>query len=206
MEAQKELGVLIYNSFEALNLYGKKPESLEAVASLFQRILGNHCITDIDQAFNTWMQRESKFPTPSDICGLIERGGRPPLSEAMYVSINKKDACERTAADWKYMQDFESHQRTGNSDNTLAKALKDNDFLRRANSDLCNQLDKLEAQNDIVCQRIAELENKKYQTKATLVSKINATIKFMRETGACEEDIQAFINRETKLLLAINVS
>ena len=191
---------MIYGSFEALNLYGKKPESLKAVSKLFQQILGDHCVGDIQKAFDIWMKRESQFPTPADIYGLIERDGKPPLCKAMYVNIGKKDAYHRTSADWEYIKEYESYQRTGDSSNTLAKVGIENDYLRKANNNLKDQITKLKTQNDIYCQKIATLEKKEYEVKTEPVNKMNRTVQYMRESGSSDEDIQKFIDEEaTKL-------
>jgi len=201
VEAQKLLGILIVNSFKALNLYGKKSDSMKATAQTFQRILSNHCIADIAQAFDIWMKRQTQFPTPADIYGLIERNGKPPLSKVMYVNISKKDAYHRTSDDWEYIKEYELYQRTGDSNNTLTKVGNENTYLKKANNNLKDQISKLKAQSDIYCQKIAALEKKKYEIKTEPVNKIDATVKFMRESGASEEDIQIFIDGETNKLL-----
>jgi len=181
-------------------LYGKKPDSLKAVANAFQNILSEQSIVDIQKAFDIWMKRESQFPTPADIYGLIQRDGKPPLCKVMYVGISQKDAYHRTSADWEYLKEYETHQRTGDNSNTLTKVGKENHYLKKANNNLKSQLANIKTHNDILCQKIASLENKNYQAKTKPVNKIDATVKFMRANGASEEDIQEFIGEESKKL------
>ena len=191
---------MIYNAFEALNLYGKKPESLKAVSSVFQQTLGEHCIADIQQAFALWIKRESKFPTPADINGLIERDGKPPFSDAMYVSLNKKDPYDRTSEDWEYIQEFESYKRSGGNNN-ITKMKENNAFLRKENRELKEQIVKLNTENDLLSNRIAFHEKKKQEIKTKPVNKIKNTVKFMREQGASNDDIKLFVDEETAKLI-----
>lgn len=107
LKGRESLALILHQCFQGLNVFGKTPEEMEAIIGLHQMVLADYGIEQIRPAFVKWLQTSSTFPTPADIVSLIERGGRPPLDRAVYVSISKKPADMRTKADWGYMADYE---------------------------------------------------------------------------------------------------
>ena len=86
---------------------------MAAAIPLFQMVLGDYPIGQIKSAFITWLRTNDTFPAPANIVSLIRRGGKPPLSEAVYVSISRKPADQRTKDDWAYLSDYEDYIRKG---------------------------------------------------------------------------------------------
>ena len=80
---------------------------------MFQMVLAEYAIDRIKSAFLAHLKKSSNFPAPADIVSLIERGGKPPLDKAVYVSISKKPGDQRTSAEWEYIQDYERSQMDG---------------------------------------------------------------------------------------------
>ena len=113
LAGQNQMAEILTQCFQALNLYGKEPEQLASAIPLFQMVLGDYPIGRIKAAFVTWLKTNDTFPAPANIVNLIERGGKPPLSEAVYVSISKKPGDQRTKEDWRYLEEYENHIRRG---------------------------------------------------------------------------------------------
>ena len=113
LHGQGQMAEILTQCFQALNLYGKEPEQLAAAIPLFQMVLGDYPIGQIKSAFITWLRTNDTFPAPANIVSLIRRGGKPPLSEAVYVSISRKPADQRTKDDWAYLSDYEDYIRKG---------------------------------------------------------------------------------------------
>ena len=107
------LALMLQQCFQALNLFGKEPEQIEAAINIHQMVLAPFSIDQIRTAFSKWLETHDTFPAPANIVSLIRRGGRPPLSEAVYVSISKKPADQRTKDDWRYLSDYEDYIRKG---------------------------------------------------------------------------------------------
>ena len=112
-DGQHRMAEMLTQCFQALNLFGKQPEQLAAAIPLFQMVLADYPIERIQRAFTGWLQTHSSFPAPADIVSLIERGGKPPLDRAVYVSISRKPGDQRTSADWEYMRDYEKSMMEG---------------------------------------------------------------------------------------------
>ena len=110
---QVTLALILKQCFQALNLYGKEPEQMEAAINIHQMVLAEYTIDQIRAAFGKWLETHDTFPAPANIVNLIRRGGKPPFSEAVYVSISKKPADQRGKADWDYMSEYENYIRTG---------------------------------------------------------------------------------------------
>jgi len=99
--------------FETQRVYGKEPEQLKSLVLLFQMTLADYNWQQVEGAFKVFVTRSNEMPTPFDVVDLIERGGKPPLERALYIGIQKKDACDRTSAEWDYMKDYEHFNLTG---------------------------------------------------------------------------------------------
>lgn len=91
------LSDMIALCYETLNVYGKKPEQIEATVKLFSIVLANDCIGNVRKAFVAYLRNHRDMPTPSDIIGYIRREGRPPFDRSIYIGLCQKR--ERTA--WK---------------------------------------------------------------------------------------------------------
>lgn len=76
-------------------------------------VLADYPIEPIRQAFRFYLKNHNELPAPADIANIIERGNKPPLEKAVYISLNRKEASERTADEWQYIKDFEYFQMTG---------------------------------------------------------------------------------------------
>lgn len=105
--------MILTNCFASLKLYGREPEQFGAVNAMFQLVLADYPIEKVRAAFATYLRRHTELPAPADIATIIERNGKPPLERSVYISLTKKDAELRTAADWAYMRDFERYAMTG---------------------------------------------------------------------------------------------
>lgn len=201
----KALAIKLSNAFDALNLYSKKPENMAGIARTFLDVLGEYATIDVMQAFDIWVRRESRFPAPADIVGLIEQNGRPPLSDAMYVNISKKDPCDRTQADWDYMNEYENEKRDGDrGENTLLKLTNDNSLLRKK---VHEQADRIRSLYQEIQMLRSELGQKVREVRVKFddpMVKINNTVEFMRENGCSEEDIQQFKDLEVAKLIKNN--
>lgn len=99
---------MVFQCFQALKLYGREPEQLEAVNGMFQLVLAEYHLSDIRRAFAYYLSVSSEMPTPADICNIIRRGNKPPLERSVYVSISKKPPCERDTYEWSYMREYEA--------------------------------------------------------------------------------------------------
>ena len=108
-QAKQELATMLFQCFQSLKLYGREPEALEALVSMFQMVLHDYNMDQIRQAFALHLKRSNEMPTPADIAGIIDRGGKPPLERAVYVAIGKRDAARRTSEEWAYMRDYEAY-------------------------------------------------------------------------------------------------
>lgn len=93
-----------------MKVYGKEPESLQSIIPLFIESLSDFTLEQIQAAFKLYARRSDEFPTRSDIVGLIERNGKPPLKKEVYVAISKKDPEFRSDDDWQYLREYEAEQ------------------------------------------------------------------------------------------------
>jgi len=98
---------MLFQCFQSLKLYGKEPEAIESTVAMFQLVLADYEPSDIRKAFAVYLKRHTEMPAPADIASLIDRDGKPPLDRAVYVTISKKLAEDRTSTEWAYMRDYE---------------------------------------------------------------------------------------------------
>jgi len=96
-EAQAGLAEMLAQCFDGLRLYGKEPEQITGTVGLFRLVLAPFTMEQISNAFQVYLSRNTEMPTPSCIAQIIRRGGKPPLVQAVYVSLTQKR--QRTA--WK---------------------------------------------------------------------------------------------------------
>lgn len=72
LNSQKRLASRLYRDFHAMKTYGKEPESLESIISLFNESLAEYCGEEIFQAMHEHAKCSSEFPTPAEIISRIE--------------------------------------------------------------------------------------------------------------------------------------
>lgn len=87
-----------------------------AVANMFQMVLADYPIGKIKAAFKAYLKTNSDMPAPADIVHLIERGNKPPLNQAVYIELCRRDRAERFSQfTWEreYIRDYERFQMSG---------------------------------------------------------------------------------------------
>lgn len=94
-------------------MYGKEPEQMKNLNSMFQIVLADYTYEQVQSAFAFYLKHNTELPAPADIVNIIERGNKPPLDRAVYVAISKKEAHQRTGDEWAYMREYEHFQLTG---------------------------------------------------------------------------------------------
>jgi hypothetical protein len=189
--AQDRLDGLIAGCFVIQKLYGRQPENIEVINQTFHSVLGKYPSDAVMRSFELWLERSQEFPTPADIVGLIKRNGKPPLSQAMYVAIQKKSGEDRTPADWQYLREYESQQREefdGPRDARYA------DEVNQENQRLRVELKELRAEYDRLARLLREAQPVKglEPRVPTAEEKVRATIAAMRAAGASEDDVEQF--------------
>ena len=93
--------------YDSLKVYGKEPEQLDHLNKMFHFVLADYTLDQIKDAFKFYLKRYNEMPAPADIANIIERGGKAPLDRAVYVSLTKKRADERTSEEWAYIREYE---------------------------------------------------------------------------------------------------
>lgn len=100
---------LVAACYEALNVYGKSPEQLEASIMLMQMTLGRFDYEKVRDAFSKYLQYGATMPTPADIIKIIE----PPVEPRKWCGATFVDIKRRTRegqfitnAENKYCEDF----------------------------------------------------------------------------------------------------
>jgi hypothetical protein len=195
MVGQQHLATRLYQEFQAMKTYGKEPESLESILPLFQSALAEYPVEKIMRALDIHASRSQEFPTRFDIVSLIKRNGKPPLSQAMYVTISKKDGEDRTASDWQYMRDYEAEQHEESCEFSDAMASEANTAENsRLRKEIWSLRDEVKRLGDMLHEE--RRRNGLERPKPTLQAKINATVDAMRKAGAPEADIEAFMKSE----------
>lgn len=71
-EARKHLAARLYRDFNAMKTYGKEPESLRSIISLFNETLADYTWEEINRAMTEHARKSPEFPTPSDVIALIK--------------------------------------------------------------------------------------------------------------------------------------
>jgi hypothetical protein len=187
-EAKQKLATRLFREFHAAKTYGKQAESLEAIIPLFTAALSEFPIDKVEWAFDQHAQRSEEFPTRADILSLIRRNGKPPLSEAMYIQLSRKDPETRTRDDWQYIRDFEEEQNQG------SEFQDDGPTLRDQNTQLRKQIIELKQENRKLSDLLHETRISKglEKPKPSLMNKVQQTIAEMRRSGASEDAIEEF--------------
>lgn len=165
--------------------------SLRAASALILDVCGQYPADKVAQALEIWMSRESTFPTPADIAGLIRRGGKPPLERAVYIRISKMEYADRTDEERRYMWEYEAEKMAdgalGEGDNTKFKQLYDDNV--RLRKDLAEAYSEISKLNEL----LREARKDWTRPEKTMDAKVNATVEHMRKTGRTEADIDEFL-------------
>jgi hypothetical protein len=110
---RKELTNFLFQCFDALKVYGKDPEQLQNLNSVFQMVLADYTLDQVRKAFSFYLKHNSDLPAPADIVNIIERNGKPPLDKSIYIAISKKHESDRTGQECLYIKDYERFMITG---------------------------------------------------------------------------------------------
>lgn len=195
--SQDRLDELLAGCFTLQKMYGRAPDSMETVTSLFHTLLGKYPAGKVIRSFEAWLERSQEFPTPADIIGFIKRNGKPPLSREMYIGISKKEAEDRTAADWQYMRDYDAGQRGDEWDSEYVDEKKNNATLEE-NIRLRQKVKDLESENRRAWD---EVKKERQASGITVVvdeagDKVQRTIEAMKAMGANPADIREFAEQQ----------
>jgi hypothetical protein len=187
-----KLDTLLMGCFAVQKLYGRDTANAGAVTRVFHSTLANYPAEKVVKAFETWIARSEEFPTPAGIINLIKRNGKPPLSESTYIQISKKAGEDRTPEDWQYLRDYQAEQQDGwaeaSDPRKQAATLQENIRLRKELAELRTEYERLAA-----LLRAEQAKKMPVTPQLTMSEKIQRTVDAMREGGAPEEDVQAFL-------------
>lgn len=86
---KNNLGQFIIQCFDALDTYGKTPDQLENLCKVSIAMLSGYPMDKIIMAFNQWVKRNSKIPTPSDIVNIIDPPPAKPCWNTVRAIENK---------------------------------------------------------------------------------------------------------------------
>lgn len=188
-QARDKIDALLLGCFSVQKLYGRDPGSLEAVTQVFHSALGRFPADKVFRAFNTWLERSHEFPTPADIVGLIKRCGKPPMTEAQFIAISKKEGEDRTEAEWQFLRDWNREQEEGWADDDQEREKR----TIAENIRLRERIKFLEAENNrlIDMMRLPPPASAAV-SKPTAEDKARATIAEMKAQGAPPEYIEEF--------------
>ena len=188
-ESRDKLTDLLEGCFVLQKMYGRAPESTATVERLFQTMLAPYPAGKVIRAFEAWLERSQEFPTPADIIGLIKRNGKPPLKESDIIAIRKKDGEDRDGTEWRMLREWDEQQSEGWDDVPSPEkdqaTLQENIRLREEVKQLREETKKLAG--------LLEAEKNRKAPEPTLDEKIQRTVKWMRDTGAPELEINDFI-------------
>lgn len=192
--------MVIEDCFSLCKTYGKTSDDMRKMQKGFVTMLGDYPPEKIIKAFRTHVQRSEELPTLAAIINLIERNGRPPLKESDVIAIRKKHGEDRTSEDWEDLREWEAQQRNGWDDMPapirVENVQRENETLRQRVKQLEAQLQKGEYNAVLDDREARAIEIKQAVYTRTKQQKLDATIEWMRSTGASENDIQEFINSQ----------
>lgn len=113
---------LVTTCYEALNVYGKTPEQLEAIIAIFQMDLEDYEYSVVRQAFKVYRKTNSTMPTPADIIKIIE----PPKEKKEWCKVTfleikrkKRENVFTTNEENQYCVDFLKAAVSGEPDERL---------------------------------------------------------------------------------------
>lgn len=111
-EAQDQLTQLLSQTYASQQTYGDKAQMMEYRDQMFQLVLGEYSLTQIQKAFVEHVKRSPNLPTPHDIASIIDPSLEP-LSQAMYIRISEKikdGSSWVTDAEREYMRRYEARE------------------------------------------------------------------------------------------------
>lgn len=118
-QGRQELSNFLFQCFDSLKVYGKEPEQMKAVNSMFQTVLADYPFDKVKSAFTYYLKHNSDLPAPADIATIIERGNKPPFDRSVYLAIRKRKDADPyaygviTRDEEQYCQDYERWIVTG---------------------------------------------------------------------------------------------
>lgn len=189
---QNRLDELLGACLALQKLYGRDVDNSDVIIELFQRMMSKYSGDKVIKSFETWMERSQEFPTPADIIGLIKRGGKPPLSESMFIQISKKDGMDRTPEDWQYLRDYQAFMDDGwEGEPDAAKQ----SALTEENTRLRAKIKEMELEYERLKHLWIQERDKKTPLASDLThsDKVQLTAHHMRRAGASEKDISDFL-------------
>lgn len=71
-EGRQKLAGRLYRDFHAMKTYGKEPESLESIISLFNETMAEYPIEKVLEAMHSHAKASPEFPTPAEVIKRIE--------------------------------------------------------------------------------------------------------------------------------------
>lgn len=195
-EGRKELATELYRRFHAMKTYGKEPESLDSIISVFMTDLADYPTDDVMRAMTIYCRKNQEFPTPADIVTLIDNRGRQPVSQSLYISLCKKreEQPELLMSDeWEALRRYESQfldADSGFSDRPRQdEVLQENIRLRQQVMDLKTEIQRL---GTIISEERRAFSLKLNQP-VTLPDRLRSTVDWLKEKGAPQEEIDAVI-------------
>jgi len=108
-EDSLKLTRLVTTCYEALNVYGKTPEQLEAIIAIMQMDLEDYTYSVVREAFKIYRKTNSAMPTTADIVKIIEPPQEvPKWCGATYIQLckRKRENQFMLLEEEKYMADF----------------------------------------------------------------------------------------------------
>jgi hypothetical protein len=195
-DAKKGLAVELFQRFQTMKTYGKDPASMSSIVDIFIRDLSDYPVDLIQKAITTHAKKSTEFPTVADIVGLIERNGKPPLSEAMYISISRKDYEDRTQEENAYFRAYQKEQMAEWGENYTQSNPQYQDLVKD-NQRLRTELREVIAENKRLGLLINKMKINKELPQKLVISqddKAKKTLEYIKLNGASQEDVQKFAN------------
>ena len=188
---RKALAVELYERFHAMRTYGKEPESLDSIVSVFARDLADYPAEKVLRAIRAHAQRSAEFPTVADVAGLIRRNGRPPLSESQFVAVSRKDGADRTPEDWQFLRDWRAEHEGWEDEPDAARQAADRAEVVR----LRHEVKALRDENARLAEHARQVSVSKglERPRPGEQERIDATAAAMRAGGAPQADIDEFL-------------
>ena len=187
---RKALAVELYERFHAMKTYGKEPESLDSIVSVFARDLADYPAEKVMRAIRAHALTSSEFPTVADIAGLVRRNGRPPLSESQYVAINRKAGEDRTGEEWQFLKDWEAERKGWDEIDPVREQVDRAEMVR-----LREEVARLREENKRLaeqCRRVGVAKGLE-RPRPSEEEQVVRTAEAMRQSGAPQADIDEFL-------------
>lgn len=112
VEDKKELLKFVKVCFDTLDTYGKTPQQLGIASEVFVRMLSKYDMEKVREAFYSYMERNAKMPTPSDIINIIDPPPWKPdwsYYHALKEMKKRGNTISPYSAEHRYMQRCEEY-------------------------------------------------------------------------------------------------